>query len=59
MRQAEFHPCLMPTIRRFRLVQTSASSDQLMNGARSKKGYEAELKQVTDRILQMIGGLSA
>lgn len=59
MRQAEFHPCLMPTIRRCRMVQTSAGGDQLMNDAKSKRGYEAVLKQATDLILEMIGGLTA
>ncbi|MCX5930684.1 MAG: hypothetical protein NTW83_02325 [Cyanobacteria bacterium] len=41
------------------MVQASASSDQLMNAAKSKKGYEAVLKKVKSWILEMIGGLSA
>lgn len=41
------------------MVQTSASCDQLMNSAKDKKGYEAELKHVTDRNPEMIGGLTA
>ncbi|QPN65285.1 hypothetical protein [Synechococcus sp. CBW1006] len=49
----------MPTIQEFRMVQATASSDQWMNGAKSRKRYEAELKQVKDRILEMIGGLTA